>query len=92
MPLVSFFNSSTINPRTNFIYDSCGWVVPFYQLPKMAQDWQVIAFTQREKLVKYPHELGLFDGSPSKLVLPLTVPVLRFDLTKSSDVTSSGLM
>ncbi len=65
-----------------------------YQLLKMGQDWQVIAFTQREKLMDYPSKLGvlLFDGSPSRLVLPLAVPVLPFDLTQAHDVTSSGLM
>ena len=60
----------------------------------MSQDWQVIAFTQREKLLKYPYKLGvlLFDGSPSELVPPLAVPVLPIDLTQASDVTSSSLL
>lgn len=60
----------------------------------MGQDWQVTAFTQREKLINYPHKLGvlLFDGSPSRLVLPLAVPVLPFDLAQAHEITSSGLM
>ena len=56
----------------------------------MGQDWQVIAFTKREKL-GFSGKLGevLFDGSPSSLVLPLAVPILPpgFGLTQPSDPT-----
>jgi len=61
----------------------------------MGQHWQVIAFTQREKL-GFSGKLGevLFDGSPSCLVLPLAAPILPqgFGLTQAPDATSSVLM
>ena len=61
----------------------------------MGQHWQIIAFTQREKL-GFSGKLGevLFDGSPSYLVLPLAVPVLPqgFGMTQAIDASSSVLM
>lgn len=55
----------------------------------MCQRWQVIAFNRREKLGIFG-KLGerFFDGSPSRLVLPLAVPILRKGfLTQPPDPT-----
>lgn len=60
----------------------------------MGQSWDMVAFNLRQRLISedFDAKLGriLYDGTASRLVLPLAVPILPqgFSLTQAIDATA----
>ena len=60
----------------------------------MGQSWEIIAFNLQQKfgLGEYAARLGeiLYDGTASKLVLPLAVPILPQGFGLTQDISASS--